>query len=128
MSPSIRRMLGAIGALATLTVAGAVAYFWLGRGRWTFGDSLYMTVTTISTVGFSELPRLRDVRGARTITIVLITRGVGTIAYFQANLTALLVEGAIGQAFRSNRMRKMIAGLKGHMVVAGCGSTGRHVI
>jgi voltage-gated potassium channel len=128
MSPAIRRMIGAIGALATLTLAGALSFFSLGRGRWTFGDSLYMTITTISTVGFSELPHLRDVRGARTITIVLITCGVGTIAYFQANLTALLVEGAIGQAFRSNRMRKTIAGIKNHMVVAGCGSTGRHVI
>jgi voltage-gated potassium channel len=127
-SGSIRRMIGALGALVTLTVAGGLSFFSLGRGRWTFGDSLYMSVTTISTVGFSELPHLRDVRGARTVTIVLITCGVGTIAYFQANLTALLVEGAIGQAFRSNRMRKTISGMKEHMVVAGCGSTGRHVI
>jgi voltage-gated potassium channel len=127
-SGPIRRMIGALGALVTLTVAGGLSFFSLGRGRWTFGDSLYMSITTISTVGFSELPHLRDVRGARTVTIVLITCGVGTIAYFQANLTALLVEGAIGHALRSNRMRKTISGMKDHMVVAGCGSTGRHVI
>jgi len=128
MSASIRRMIGAIFALGTLTAIGAFSYFFLGHGRWTWGDSLYMTVMTVSTVGFSELPHLRDVPGARTVTILIITGGVGTIAYVQANLTALLVEGAIGQAFRSNRMRKTISALKDHVVVAGCGSTGKHVI
>jgi voltage-gated potassium channel len=128
VSASIRRMLGALGALTTLTFLGAIAYYLVGAGRWRFGECVYMTVMTISTVGFSELPQLHEVRGARLLTIFLITGGVGTIAYFQANLTALLVEGAIGQALRRNRMRKQIVALQDHIVVAGAGSTGKHVI
>jgi voltage-gated potassium channel len=128
VSASIRRMLGALGALVTLTFFGAIAYFFVGAGRWRFGECVYMTVMTISTVGFSELPHLHEVRGARLLTIFLITGGVGTIAYFQANLTALLVEGAIGQALRRNRMRKQIIAIREHIVVAGAGSTGKHVV
>jgi voltage-gated potassium channel len=71
---------------------------------------------------------MSEVQGARTLTVVLIVGGIGTLAYVQANVTALLVEGAIGQAYRRNRMRKKIEQLTKHIVVAGSGSTGKHVI
>jgi voltage-gated potassium channel len=71
---------------------------------------------------------MHEVPGARPLTVALILSGVGTIAYVQGNVTALLVEGVIGQALRRNRMRKAIASLSGHIVVAGSGSTGKHVI
>ena len=83
---------------------------------------------TLSTVGFAELNDMSRVHGARALTVALIVGGVGTLAYVQATVTALLVEGVIGQALRRNRMRKMIDALSGHIVVAGTGSTGRHTI
>jgi voltage-gated potassium channel len=125
---TIRRMLWALLAVLVFAVTGAVLYYALGHGRWTFEDCLFMAVITISTVGFGELNQMRDVPGARTVTIGLIVGGVGVIAYFQANLTALLLEGSIREAFRRNRMRKEIIALRGHVVVAGAGSSGRHVI
>jgi voltage-gated potassium channel len=128
MVVSIRRMLAALGALATLVMVGATSYFVLGHGRWRFGECIYMAVNTVSTVGLVELSRMGEVHGARAVTIGLIVCGVGALAYFQANLTALLVEGAIGQALRRNRMRKMIVALKEHIVVAGAGATGKHVL
>jgi voltage-gated potassium channel len=128
MNASIRRLLVAIAAFLALVAIGAVGYFVLGHGRWAFGECVYMTIITISTVGFGELSDMRHVPGARGLTVALILSGVGTLAYMQSNLTALLVEGAIGQALRRNRMRKQIAALSGHIVVAGAGSTGKHVL
>jgi voltage-gated potassium channel len=128
LNAHIRRLLAAFGAIVTLVVIGSTAYWLLGHGRWTYGDCVYMTVITISTVGFGELGAMHQVPGARILTISLIVSGVGTLAYVQSNLTALLVEGVIGHALRRNRMRKQIAALKGHIVVAGAGSTGKHVI
>jgi voltage-gated potassium channel len=128
LDTTLQRMLAAIAAMAILAVTGGVAYYLLGRGVWTFSDCIYMAIITISTVGFAELNRMGDVHGARPVTIALIVSGIGVIAYFQANLTALLVEGTIGQVLRRNRMRKNIIGLRDHVVVAGAGSTGRHVI
>ncbi len=87
-----------------------------------------MTVITLSTVGFGELSQMHEVPGARPLTIALIVSGVGALAYVQGNLTALLVEGVIGQVLRRNRMRNAIAKLSRHVVVAGAGSTGKHVI
>ena len=128
MNPAIRRLLIALGVLHSLVLAGATGYWLLGHGRWRFDECVYMTVITLSTVGFGELSRMNEVPGARLLTLTLIVSGVGALAYVQGNLTALLVEGALGQAFRRNRMRKAIEALTGHIVVAGAGSTGRHAL
>jgi len=127
-SKSVKRLAVAAGLLLGLVLAGSTGYFALGAGRWTFGECVYMTVITLSTVGFGELTRMSEVSGARALTVLLIVGGIGTLAYVQANVTALLVEGAIGQALRRNRMRKKIEAMSKHMVVAGSGSTGKHVI
>lgn len=125
---SVKRLAIAAALLLSLVLGGSAGYYVLGAGRWSFGECVYMTVITLSTVGFGELSRMSEVEGARSLTIVLIVGGIGTLAYVQANVTALLVEGAIGQALRRNRMRKKIELLSKHIVVAGSGSTGKHVI
>jgi voltage-gated potassium channel len=128
LTATIRRLVAAVGVFATLVAAGTVGYFALGHGRWSLLDCAYMTVITISTVGFGELNHMGEVPGARALTVGLIVGGVGVLAYMQSNLTAMLVEGAIGQALRRRRMQKDIAKLMGHIVVAGAGGTGKHVI
>jgi voltage-gated potassium channel len=125
---SARRIGAASLVLLVIVFAGAVGFFALGHGRWTFSECLYMTVITITTVGFGELSNMHEVAGARALTVALIVSGIGAIAYVQGNVTALLVEGVIGQVLRRNRMRKAIEALSGHIVVAGSGSTGKHVI
>jgi voltage-gated potassium channel len=118
----------ALGMFGTLVIVGTSGFYALGRGRWDLSDCAYMTVITISTVGFYELGHLREVAGARVLTVGLIVAGVGVLAYMQSNLTALLVEGAIGEAFRRRRMQREIASLSEHIVVAGAGRTGKHVV
>ncbi|HEY8041491.1 MAG TPA: potassium channel protein [Polyangiaceae bacterium] len=128
MSASIRRLVAAVGVFATLVAIGTLGYFALGHERWSLADCAYMTVITISTVGFFELGHMSDVPGARGLTVGLIISGVGVLAYMQSNLTALLVEGVIGHAWRRRRMQREIAKLSKHIVVAGAGGTGKHVI
>jgi len=124
----VRRLLTALAVFAYLVAAGTVGYFVLGHGRWSMPDCAYMTVITISTVGFFELGHMREVPGARALTVGLIVSGVGVLAYTQSSLTALFVEGVIGHALRRRRMQKEIANVSGHIVVAGAGGTGKHVI
>ena len=128
VNPTLRRLLLASLSASALVVIGSIGYDALGHGRWSLEDCVYMTIVTLSTVGFSELNHMSSVPGARASTVGLIVGGVGTIAYVQGTVTALLVEGIIGQAFRRNRMRKIIEAMKDHIVVAGAGSTGRHAI
>ncbi len=128
MSAPVRRLLGALGVLLGLLLLGGVAYWLLGHGRWSYGECVYMTTITVTTVGFGELPNMASVPGARLLTGFVAAFGVGVVAYAQGNVTVLVFEGAFGQALRRRRMDNQIAKLRGHVVVAGAGSTGRHVV
>jgi voltage-gated potassium channel len=128
VNASLRRLVVALLVLVSLVAVGATGFWALGHGKWTYDECVYMTVITLSTVGFGELSQMHETPGARPLTIALIVSGVGALAYVQGNLTALLVEGVIGQVLRRNRMRKAIAKIERHVVVAGAGSTGKHVI
>src|SRR5437868_3628008 len=99
-TPAARRVLQALALLALVILIGGTGFYLLGRGLWTFDQALYMSVITVSTVGFAELPRFNEVRGAHEVTTAVIVLGVGAVAYFQSTMTAFLVEGAIGHAWR----------------------------
>lgn len=126
--PAIQRVLSALALLSAVTLLGGVGIWWFGQGQYSFGHAIYFAVITISTVGYAELPGLETHPWARWVTGALIISGIGTIAFFQSTLTALLVEGVIAKAFRRRRMDRKIATLEGHMVVAGCGRTGKHIV
>lgn len=128
MNRTGKRLLIACGLFASLIVLAGSGYFFLGHGRWTLWDSFYMAIISVSTVGFSELPGFDKVVGARVLTACVILTALGAVAYFQSALTALLLEGVIGQAWRRNRMKQSIDRLSGHIVVCGVGSTGRQVV
>lgn len=128
VDPSVKRVLSAILLLNLVIVAGGTVVWWLGGGTWSFWDTVYYAVYTVSTVGFSELHDTESHAGVRIATGVLIMCGLGAIAFFQSTLTALLIEGIIGRAFRRRRMQKKIQTLHDHFVVAGCGRTGKYVV
>ncbi len=108
---------------------GSGALFWLIEGSaYSLFDSIYFALITVSTVGYSELPRMDLMPQARALVMCMIILGVASVAFFQSSLTAVMVEGVIGKAWRRRRMDKKIAALTGHTIVAGCGRTGRFVI
>ncbi len=125
----VGRLIAAGGFFVSVVVVGAVGYHQIGQGRWEFWDCFYMTVITVSTVGFGEmLPGLETVTGARPFTVGLIILGSGTLLYFVSTFTAFVVEGDLVGALRRNRMQKRIDQLKDHIVVCGVGSTGVHIL
>jgi voltage-gated potassium channel len=122
------RLVPAAVVLAAVVGIGTVGYHWLGEGRWTWDECLYTTIITLSTVGSSELPGVREVSGGRAWTVGLIVFGSGSLVYFVSMLTAVVLEGDLTDALRRNRMEKAIGALVDHTIVCGVGSTGRHVI
>jgi voltage-gated potassium channel len=89
-------------------------------------DALYQTVTTISTVGFSELPE--EPSGPfRLFTALLILTGVGTALYTATVLLESVVEGRLTDRIGRRRMQRTIDELSGHVVLCGWGRVGRTV-
>lgn len=128
MRPQSRHVLYALVALVGIVLAGGLLLWLAGAGEYPLWECLYFSLYTVATVGYSELPHFERHAGAHVIVSVLIVTGVGAYAFFQSALTVMFVEGIIGKAVRRRRMQHKIARLTQHVIVAGCGRTGRYVI
>jgi voltage-gated potassium channel len=113
----------AIGFLAVVAV-GTVGYMLIEQ--WDVVDSLYMTVITLTTVGFGEVHSLSRV--GRVFTTALIIVGVAWAAYSVTVVGQLLLDGTVARIVRRRRMEKRISGLSDHYIVCGCGRTGGEVV
>jgi len=92
---------------------------------WTPFDALYMTVITVSSVGFMEVHQLTPT--GRVFTMILIVVGLGTMAYGLGTITAFWVEGDLSHIWEKRLMERRIASLRGHVIVCGGGETGRAI-
>jgi voltage-gated potassium channel len=129
MSPFGKRLLTGFLMLTVVVVGGAIGYYLIGDGRWTFGDCVYMTVITVTTVGYGEtLAGMDLVPYARAFTVLLLVFGTGSIVFFASMITAFVVEGDLREALAQSRIKKRMRRMKDHVIVCGAGSTGRHVI
>jgi len=88
-----------------------------------FLDALYMTVITISTVGFGEVVSLGT--GGRLFTILLIFVGVGFVLYLFSRITESIVEGGLRATLGRLKMKKKVAKLSDHYIVCGFGRIGQ---
>jgi len=120
MSP-LRRFLQIIYALIVVIAIGVIGYRFIEG--WSLLDSLFMTVTTISTVGYREVHPLST--GGMVFTVVLIIGGVGVLFYALTTVVQYIIEGNLANILGRRRMKEKIARLKGHIIVCGYGRVGR---
>ena len=116
-----RRVVTPLLMVATTIVFGVTAYQWIEG--WSFLDSLYMVVITLSTVGFAEVQPLSP--GGEIITIGIIVLGLASVSLVVGQVTRLIVEGEIRQVLGKRRMQKDIGKLSNHVIVCGYGRVGR---
>jgi voltage-gated potassium channel len=107
-----------------LALAYGVAGYMLLEG-WRFLDALYMTVTTLTTVGFREVRPLDD--GGMVFTLTVITIGVGLVLTTVTAVAQWVLEGQWGERTRRHRMQRRIDDLTGHFIVCAYGRVGRAV-
>ena len=85
-------------------------------------DAFYMTVITITTVGYGEIQQLSE--AGRIFTIFLILSGVGSIAFAAGAFTELIIERSANPNRWKKAMDKKIEKLKGHTIICGHGRVG----
>ena len=103
--------------------AGTAGYMWIENAS--LLDSFYMTLITLTTVGFGEIIPL-DPAG-RLLTAGLIVAGVMLVGTMVGFLAQLIQEGGLGERGRQRRMQRKIDALKDHYIVCGYGRVGRAV-
>ena len=109
-------------------MAGSTGYYIIFNGEPAFLDCIYMTVVSLTTVGYGEVIEVTGNETAQIFTMILITFGMGIILYGISSLTALLLEGELSGIFRKKKMAKQIDKLTDHYIVCGGGETGSGVI
>lgn len=108
-------------AITTLLTVGTVGY--MALEGWSVMDAFYMTVITLTTIGFAEVGPLDAASKLFTIALALV--GIGTFATIASRAVQILVTNA---SFQERAMQRRIDKLSGHYVVAGFGRLGQRIV
>src|SRR4030042_2639117 len=123
LSSPLQNLLRGIGLLLIVIVGGTMGYRIIEG--WSFIDCLYMTITTITTVGYTEVHPLST--AGRIFSIILILSGVGTAFYILTTLVQYMLEGELGIRIGRRRMEAKIKILKNHFILCGYGRVGEAI-
>ena len=111
-------------ALLVLVAVGTCGYILLeGYGVL---DALYMTVISLTTVGYREIRPLSP--GGQVFTILLLITGIGLVAYAVRQAAGMLIEGGLREILEHKRMQREIESLTDHVIVCGLSRTGLQVL
>ena len=122
-SALIRKIVVAILLILGVISSGVVGFMLIEEMN--FVDALYMTVITVSTVGFSEVKCLSQT--GRLFTTGLILTNIAIFTYAVTTLSSFLLDGGVRQFLKYYAMNKKIAELSQHVVVCGFGRIGTQV-
>lgn len=123
MTPFLRFVIAA--ALLCALVAGGTIGYSLVEG-WTIGESVYMTLITVTTVGFGEVRPLSP--AGQRFTILLILFGLFTAGYAATAVVGYVFEGQIVRTVKERRLLRQLRRLKNHYIVCGAGDVGREAV
>ena len=90
---------------------------------WSAWDAFYMTMITVTTVGYREVHTLS--RAGEAFTVVVVTVGVATVLYTFSFLMAQVVEGGLHERWAAWRRRRMLDDLSNHFIICGYGRIGQ---
>ena len=110
--------------VVTILAIGTIGYMLLSH--YSFVDALYMTVITVTTVGFGELKPFTSEE--KIFTIFLILTSITIFGYAVSAFSEYLASGRLFEHFKHRKVEKQIANLKGHTIVCGYGRNGKQAI
>jgi len=126
---NIKHRLQLVCLLIVLVIlAGTLGYYAMFGGKYGIWECLYMTVISITSVGYGEVIEITGNVPAEIFTMVLIIFGMSIILYGLGAMTAILIEGELSGLLRKKKMEKAIGKLNKHIIVCGGGRTGLPVI
>ncbi|NNE00471.1 MAG: potassium channel protein [Pirellulaceae bacterium] len=117
------RLIWIVAVLVLLTAVGT-GWFWLVEG-WSLLDAAFMTVITLSTVGYDEVRPLSD-RG-RIFVMIYLVSGLGVFLFAVVQLGEMFVRAELRTWLRRRGMNSTLHSVKNHFVICGFGRMGRTI-
>jgi len=118
---SFRRILQSLVLSLIISMMGVLGY--VAIEGYSFLDALFMTVITMSTVGFGTIGDLSS--SGKAFSVLLIILSTGTVVYAITTITTFVVEGEMQQLFNKYQLNKKVGKLKDHFIICGMGRNGR---
>ncbi len=112
-----------VSAIALILVMGLGLIGFMSIEKYSVVEAFYMTVISISTVGYGEVRPLSQQGMIFTSFLIIISFGV--FAYFITNTTRFMLDGEFRQYLKKRKMEKDLKNLKGHVIVCGFGRNGK---
>ena len=104
-----------------------MGYRIFGDSEPSYLDCLYMTVITISTIGYQEVVAVDEAPG-RIFNMILAFSGIGVMTYLISQITAYVVEGHLKINLINQKIERMVAKLEGHYIICGFGQVGETIL
>lgn len=123
-----RKLIGTGIALLAILSFGSFGYYFLTDGKYDLFSCLYMTVITITTIGFHEVVEMNENVPVRGFTMILAFMGIGLLTYFVSTLSVVFVEGHIRKTFKKMKMDKVISHMENHYIICGIGRHSLHLL
>ncbi len=117
------RLASIMAVLSILTTVG-VGWFWMVEG-WSLLDSMYMTVITLSTVGFEEVKPLSD--ASRLFVMIYLICGLGVFLFSVVQLGEMVLRAELRSWLRRRGMSSALKTIRHHYVICGFGRMGRTI-
>jgi voltage-gated potassium channel len=114
----------AVGLLLVAIFIGVMGY--MHFENYSFVDAFFMTIITISTVGFQEVHPLSP--QGMWFTAILIIFSFGIFAFAVSTLTRYIADGVFKNYYKTNKVKQKIEKLRGHIVVCGYGRNGKQAV
>jgi voltage-gated potassium channel len=114
----------ALAAIALVIMLGTIGFYFIEG--WSFIDSLFMTVTTVTTVGYGEVHPLSA--SGRIFSICLMLVGVGTVAYALSTTVQSIVQWELLETVGQRRRFREMSRLHKHFIICGAGRVGSRII
>lgn len=115
--------LGIIAVLVAITV-GTIIFRWLEG--WSVVDSLYVTIQTVTTVGFGDLTP-KSMTG-RIFASIFMLAGVGVVLYALTSTVQMIVKSELLDTFGQRRRSRKMSKLRNHFIICGAGRVGSHLM
>ena len=123
MSGSGLNLRYAISLFVFEILLGVIGYAYLEN--YSFTEAFYMTMITISTVGYGEVRALSP--SGQTFTTLFIFLNLGVFAYSASAFSYFIVQGQIFKTMRKKELSRKIKTLTNHVIVCGYGRYGREI-
>lgn len=120
----LQRFAAVLLALGLLVAVGTIGYVVVGG--WSLEEGLWMSVITVTAVGYEEVRSLTH--ATRFVTTGLLAGGITLMGVWFAALTSAIVEMDLAHVFRTRRDMKRTENLNNHIIVCGVGRTGRQIV